>query len=284
MAEAYNKGNGPQGFSPEERSINMREEKIFSFLTFFANHPILVVICIVFTLCDIVLLTCVIYDRIQRKETTELRSSYNEILKNKEELDGQLKGMRDSYERLSSNFNHTETMYKELEKRTSELQTKLDSRVASLSADLSSCQSTNLDFISQIAAKESSSVSMKNKIYEYELMTTSFKKLLAPQLILEPTWIKTAEVLTAFDGNCEIFIDEASDKNPCLKNQATSISLKIENSKSVLCVQIDQPESFKYKGKKYFICLLGVKEEEQSRHYLVSILKEPQKYDKTVAR
>ena len=277
MAGAYNKGNGPQGFSPEERCIDMREEKIFSFLTFFANHPILVVICMVFTVCDIVLLTCFIYNQIERKETTELRSSYNEILKNKEELDGQLKGMRDSYERLSNNFNHTETMYKELEKRTSELQTRLDSRVASLSADLTACQNTNLDFISQIAGKESSFVSMRNQVYDYELTTTAFRKLFSQQLILEPTWIKTGEVLTAFDGNCEIVIDEASNKTQCLKSQGTSISLKIENSRNDLCVQIDQPESFKYKGKKYFIYLLGVKEVEQSRHYLVSILKEPRK-------
>lgn len=255
----------------------MREEKIFSFLSFFANNPILAAICIVFFVADIVLLSCIIYDRIHRKEVMELRSSYNEIQKSKEELDVMLKGMRDSYDQMSKKLNRMDSLYQELEKRTSEAQPGLDSRAASLTADLNSCQSTNLDFISQLSGKESTIVSLRNQLRDYEEITAGLKKLLAQQLALEPTWIKAGEVFTAFNGDFVIVVDEASDKNQCRKGSTAAVSLKSESDKRILCVQMDQPESFKYKGKRYFIDVLGVRENERAREYLVSILKEREK-------
>jgi len=252
----------------------MREEKIFSFLSFFVNNPILAAICIVFFLGDIVLLTCIIYYRINREEVIELRSSYNEMRKSKEEVDVLLKGIRDSYEQVSKKFNRVDTMYKELEKRTAEAQTGLDSRVASLTADLNSCQSTNLHFISQISDKESEIVSLRNQLRDYEETTAGLKKLLARQLALEPTWIKAGEVFTAFSGDFVMVVDEASDKSQCLEGSSAAVSLKSENEKKTLCVRMDQPESFTYKGKRYLLDLLGIRENGQTREYLVSILKD----------
>jgi len=267
-------GRGTEPQDAGTRFINMREEKIFSFLSFFVNNPILAAICIVFFLGDIVLLTCIIYYRIHREEVIELRSSYNEIRKSKEELDAVLKGMRDSYDQMSKKFNRVDTMYKELEKRTGEAQTGLDSRVASLTADLNTCQSTNLHFISQISDKDSTIVSLRNQLHDYEETTAGLKKLLVRQLALEPTWIKAGEVFTAFSGDFVIVFDEASDKSQCREGSTAAVSLKSENDKRTLCVRMDQPESFTYKGKKYFLDLLGVRENEQTREYLVSILKE----------
>ncbi len=255
----------------------MREEKIYSFLRFFADNPILAAICIVFFLSDLVLLTCIIYDRVHRREVTELRSSYIEIRKGKEELDALLKGVRESYDQVSKKFNRMDAMYKELEKRTGEAQPELDSRVASLTSDLNTCQNTNLNFISQISDKESTIASLTNQLHDYEQITSGLKKLLVQQLALEPTWIKAGEVFTAFDGDFVIVIEDASDKNQCVKGSAAAVSLKSENDKTLLCVRMDQPESFKYKGKRYFIDLLGVRETEQTREYLVSILKERKK-------
>jgi predicted RNase H-like nuclease (RuvC/YqgF family) len=263
-----------QNFSPWGRYTSMREKKIFSFLSFLSNNPILAMICIVFFIADIVLLTCIIYDRIHRKEVMEMRSNYNELRKSKEELDGMLKGMRASYDQMSKKLNSMDPMHNELEKRTGQAQPGLDSSVASLTADLNICQSTNLNFISQISDKESTIGSLKNQLHDYEEITAGLKKLLAQQLALEPTWIKAGEVFTAFNGDFVIVVDEASDKNQCMKGSTAAVSLKSKNDKRILCVQMDQPESFKYKGKKYFIDLLGVRENEQTREYLVSILKE----------
>lgn len=268
--------NAPGNFSHEGRCIDMREDKIFSFLSFLAKNPILAAICIMFFVGDVVLLTCIIYDRIHRKEVMELQSGFDEMRKSKEESDNLLKGMRDSYEQLSKEINRTNAMYRDLEKRTSEAQPVRDPKMASLAADLNTCQSKNLDFISQISGEESTIGSLRNQLHDDEEITAGLKKLLVQKLALGPTWIKSGEVLTAFNGDFAIAVEEASEKNQCSKG-STSVSLKSENDKRILCVRMDQPESFKNKGKTYFIDLLGEREKEQTREYLVSILKEREK-------
>jgi len=252
----------------------MREDRIFSFLSFLVNNPILAAICIVSSIADVVLLTCVIYDRIHLKEVIELRSSYDEIRKGKEESDDLLKDMRYRYDQMSEKFNSLDTIYRELENRTSESQTRSDSTVASLTADLHSCQDTNLNFISQMSDKESTIVSLRNQLHNYEEITAGLKRLFVQRLALDPTWIKAGETLSPFNDDFVVVVEETSDKNQCMKGSTAAVSLKSENDKRTLCVRLDQPESFKYKGKKYFLDLLGVRENEQIHEYLISILKE----------
>lgn len=146
----------------------MKEEKIFSFVHYLASNPILSLICVLFFIGDIVLTTCIIYDRIHRREVMEFRNSYNELWKSRDRLSVLLEEIRDNYNRESQKLNRTEEMYKKLEKRTRDAQAALDSKLSSLTADLHTCQNVNLDFISKISRKDSEITTLKDRLHVYE--------------------------------------------------------------------------------------------------------------------
>ena len=87
----------------------------------------------------------------------------------------------------------------------------------------------------------------------------SFKEMLAPFLILEPTLVGSGETTMAFDGNLGIVLYEASDTSKCHKDSVAVSYLINGTDKKKLCLRTGKPESFKYQGKKYLLNLLESK-------------------------
>ena len=102
----------------------------------------------------------------------------------------------------------------------------------------------------------------------------SFKEMLAPFLILEPTLVGSGETTMAFDGNLGIVLYEASDTSKCHKDSVAVSYLINGTDKKKLCLRTGKPASFKYQGKKYLLNLLESKESKGTHHYCISILKE----------
>lgn len=119
----------------------MRGE-IFSFL---ADRPVLATICVLFFVADIVLLDHIITDRIHLKEIGRYQYEIKELQIANQKMD-------DKYSKLNN-------MYKETEARNHETQGKFDSQISSLTANLNSCQDTNLKFITKIREQDSEKAS-----------------------------------------------------------------------------------------------------------------------------
>ncbi|MGO9314084.1 MAG: hypothetical protein ACLQDI_15290 [Syntrophobacteraceae bacterium] len=255
----------------------MKEKKKFSFRSFFVNSPIITTICIMLLFGDIVWLTYLVTSRINHKEMRELRNSNNELNKSKAALNDLYEKLMINYNQVNDKCNRLDTMYKELERKSQELQSILDPRISSLTSDLNTCQNKNLEFITAMANKDSTIASQENRLHDYEQSLGLMEKLFVQQMALEPTWIKAGQVFTAFNNDVAIVVDEASGKNRCPRGSAATVRLNIGKDKKNLCLQMDHQEVFTYKGKKYFFSLLEVRENDQAHEYLVSILKEKSK-------
>ncbi len=237
----------------------MRGE-IFSFL---ADRPVLATICVLFFVADIVLLDHIITDRIHLKEIGRYQYEIKELQIANQKMD-------DKYSKLNN-------MYKETEARNHETQGKFDSQISSLTANLNSCQDTNLKFITKIREQDSEKASLGNDLRDREEKLDALRRLFAQQLALEPTWIKAGEVFSALDGDVAVTVDEASDKARCPKEAAAVAYLESGSGKKDLCLQMDRPQTFTVKGKKLLVHLLGVRGDEPPHEYLVSIVKEREK-------
>jgi hypothetical protein len=252
----------------------MREKKKFSFRGFFANSPVITAICIMLLLGDSVWLTYLVTNRIHHKEVRELRNNNNELNKSKAALNSLYEKLLDNYNQVNDKCDHLDTMYKELKRKSQDPQNIPDSRISSLTADLNTCQSKNLEFITAMATRDSTIASLENRLHDHEQSLGRMERLFVQQMALEPTWIKAGEVFTAFNDDVAIVVDEASDKSRCPRGSAATVHLNIGKDKKNLCLQVDRQEVFTYKGKKYFFSLLEVRENDQAHEYLVSILKE----------
>ena len=257
-----------------ERYGSMSGKKKFSFQGFFASSPIITAICILFLVGDIVWLVYLVTNRIHQDEVRELRNSNSELKKSKAALSGLYEKLNRNYNQVNEKCNRLDAMYIELEKRSQGPQPIPDSQISSLTADLNTCQNKNLEFITAMTNKDSTIESLENQLHDYEQRLGRLEKLFVQQMALEPTWIKAGEVFTAFNNDVAIVVDEASDKNRCPRGSTAIVRLNIGKAGKNLCLQMDRPEVFTYKGKKYLLSLLEVRENDRTREYLVSILKE----------
>ncbi len=223
---------------------------------------------------DIVWLTYLVTNRIHYKEVRQLRNSNNELSENNVALNSLYEKLLDNYNQVNDKCSRLDTMYKELEKSSQGPQSIPDSQISSLTADLNTCQNKNLEFITAMANKDSTIASLENKLHDHEQSLGRMERLFVQQMALEPTWVKAGEVLTAFNDDVAIVVDEASDKNQCPRGSAATAHLNMGKGKRNLCLQIDRQAVFMHKGKKYFFSLLEVRENDQAHEYLVSILKE----------
>jgi predicted RNase H-like nuclease (RuvC/YqgF family) len=247
----------------------MRGEK-FSFPDLFANNPILAAICVLFLLADIVLLDHIISDRIHQKEIRQNEYKIEKLQNSNNELN-------DKYNKINDMYSHIDAMYKELELRNHETQLKVDSKISSLTANLNTCQDSNLKFITKFKEQDSEAASLKNDLHDHAERLNALKKLFAQQLVLEPTWIRAGEVSRALSDDVTLTIDEASDKSLCPKDSPAVVHFVSGSGKKDLCLNMDQPQTFTYNGKKFFLHLLGIKGDEPPHGYLVAIVKEREK-------
>jgi predicted RNase H-like nuclease (RuvC/YqgF family) len=250
----------------------MKKDKIYFFLDYLIDNPILTGICIVFVIANIVLLTCIIYDRIHQKEVNALNNTCVELIENRDELSGLLEGMRRDYEQVSEKLNRMDAKFKELERQTRDAQAGLNSKISSLTADLHTCQNVNVNFISEIKEKETSILSLSSRLSDYEKVTVGLKKIFSEKLVLEPTWIKGGEPYTVSNVDFVIVIDEPAENSQCLEGSTAAVRLVAGDDKKTLCVGIDRPERFRHKKKNYSVDLLAVGDAERNHEYLVSIV------------
>ena len=245
----------------------MKAER-FSFPGFFANNPFIFAVCVLFLIADVVLLDHVIADRTYRKWMIQYESRLNGLqISNKE--------LNEKYRQLNANYTQIESMYKNIEVQNHETLLKVDSKVSSLTENLSTCQDANLGFIAQINENDSVKASLENKLHDYEQKVDSLQRLFARQLALEPTWIKAGEVYSAHGDDLAVTVDESADKKGCPKESSAVAHLVSGGGKTDLCLQMDRPQTFTHKGKKLLLHLLGVRENEPSHDYLVSIVRGP---------
>ncbi|MGC9966384.1 MAG: hypothetical protein ABSE08_13360 [Syntrophobacteraceae bacterium] len=247
----------------------MRGER-FSFPDFFSNNPILAAICVVFLVGDIVLLDHIVTDRVHQKEITRYQYEIKALQNTNEK-------MNDKYSQLNDLYKFVDHKYKELEARNNETQMKIDSQISSLTANLNSCQDTNLSFITKMKEQDSETASLRNDLRDSEEKLAALRNLFAQQLALGPSWIKAGEVSRAFGDDVAVVVDESSDRGQCPKEAAAVVHLDSGGGKRDLCLQMDRPQTFTYKGKKLLLHLLGVRENEPPHEYLVSIVKEREK-------
>lgn len=234
----------------------MREDKILSFLNYLADNPVLTFVCIIFFVADIVLGTCIIYQQIHRKEMMQLGSRYAQV--------------RESRDRLSDLLKETQAKYTQVSQQLN----RIDGLSKKLTADLHTCQNTNLGFITQILKKDSAIKGLQKQLRNEEQVSGALKTLFARQLALGPTWVEASQSFTTPGGDFSIEVGNPSGMDRCPKGSTAIFSLFRGKDKKTLCVGMDRPKSFKLKGKEYSFELLGVGQSEKGRKYLISILRE----------
>jgi hypothetical protein len=146
--------------------------------------------------------------------------------------------------------------------------------LASALKDLETAGVDALKLRGELGAKLSEIEALNDDRQAVELKYTGFKKMLAPYLILEPTWVSSGETVLVFGGKLILVLYEVSDASKCHKDSAAFSYLISGTDKTKLCLRTGKPESFKYQGKKYLFDLLESKESEGAHRYCISILKE----------
>ncbi len=245
----------------------MKAER-FSLSSLFANRPIIFAVCILFLIADVALLNHIITDRIYHKWMNQ----YEYRLKG---LQVRNKELNDKYHQLNEIYARLESMYKNMEVQKHEALSEIDAKVSSLTENLNTCQDTNLEFIARINGNDSTKASLENDLHDHEQRLDSLKRVFARELALEPTWIRAGEVFSAQGDDLAVTVDESADNKGCPKESPAVVHIVSGGDKRDLCLQMDRPQTFSHKGKKLLLHLLGIRENEPPRYYLVSIVKAP---------
>jgi predicted RNase H-like nuclease (RuvC/YqgF family) len=235
---------------------------------FFANNPIIFAVCALFLIVDVVVLDHIVANRTYRKWMNQYESRLKSVQSSNNELN-------DKYRQLNENYIKLDSMYKNMEIQNHESLDEVNTKVSSLTANLNTCQDTNLGFIAKINENESAKASLENDLHDYEQRLDSLKRLFARQLALEPTWIKAGEAYSVQGDDLAVTVDESGDKKGCPKESPAVVHLESKGGKRDFCLQMDQPQTFTHKGEKLLLHLLGVRENEPPHYYLVSIVKGP---------
>lgn len=102
----------------------------------------------------------------------------------------------------------------------------------------------------------------------------TFKDVLAPYLILEPTWSSSGQSTSLFDGNLTVALYQISPEDKSHKGAAAFAYLIEGKHKRKLFLQTGKPELFYYRGQKFLFNLLKSTEGQFKPHYFFTILRE----------
>jgi len=185
--------------------------------------------------------------------------------------------LQNSLQKLENEYNNLESQYRDLASRldiAEQKNTQTASESASAWKDLETARVDALRLRGELDDKLSEIEALNADRQALEQKCNGFKEMLAPYLILEPTWVGSGETTTAFDGNLISVLYEVSDTSKCPKDSAAVGYLISGTDKKKLCLRTGKPESFKYKGNTYLFNLLESKQSEGAHRYCISILKE----------
>ncbi len=240
-------------------------------------HPVILLVCIV---CLIGLSVLATYLIMGVKYQSQKDNNDQEILtvrKDYKALADRDIELRNSLQKLENEYSKLEAQYKDLASRFDSVEQKniqTTSQLAAASKDLETAKADALRLTGELDAKLSEIEALNANREALEQKYVGFKEMLAPDLILEPTWVGSGETTSAFDGNLLIVLYEATNTSKCYKD-STAVSYLISGvTKMKLCLRTGKPESFKYRGKKYLLNLIESSGSDEAQHYCISILKE----------
>ncbi len=194
----------------------------------------------------------------------------------KSQIYNQNKQIIEDHKRIAILTNKNANLYISI--KTSQCdQNAIYSKYNDLVSKLHSCTATNADITAQLTSvldnlKSAHANTIKLKDVISNLQT--FKSIVAPYVVLAPTWVGSGVGTPAFDGNLMIIIYEKSQNDKSCK-ESSIIGYLIENThKQKLCLKTRQPGTFKYQRNEYLLDLLDSQETpDKSRRYCISILK-----------
>ena len=135
----------------------------------------------------------------------------------------------------------------------------LKSQNEDLASELNSSQLRNTKLDSKLTSalddlKLSKADAIKAKGVTEELLI--FKDIIAPYVVLEPTWVRSGVGTSAFNGNITIVFYENSQNHKCV-DTSSSICYFIEKKhKRILCLEARKPDIFTYHHNQYLLNLL----------------------------
>ncbi len=199
------------------------------------------------------------------KLSNQLRDKNQELLtdqKNNKALADKNIELLNSLQKLDNEYSKLEPQYKGLASRLDSAEQKnmqKASELAEVSKDLETAKAQVITLTGELEAL--------NKKYN------DLKVMLAPHLVLGPTWVSSGKRTMVLDGNLAVVLHEASGNDNCPKDSAAFSYLISSTDKRRLCLRAGKPEGFKYQGKKYLFNLLESKRSEEAYNYCVSIIK-----------
>ena len=239
-------------------------------------RPITLLVCFV---CLLGLSAAAISLIVHVRYRSRLENSEQEVLsvqKNNKALADQNIELRNSLQKLEDEYSKLEPRYKDLESRLDAAKQKnmqMASKLATASKDLESAKAGVLRLTDELDAKLSEIVALNANRQTLEQKYDDLKEMLAPHLVLEPTWVRPGEATQAFDGNLLIILYQASEKDKCHKDSMAVSYLISGKDKKKLCLETGKPENFTYQGKRYVFNLLQSKESGGTHRYCIYIIK-----------
>jgi len=235
---------------------------------------------LVYFVCLIGLSVAATYSFVHAKYLKQLNNKDLELLdvqkSNKALADGNIE-LQNSLLKAGNDYGKLEAQYKDLASKLDTVGRKnaeTASELEAASKDLEAAKADAGKLADELEAKSSETDALNAGRQTLEKKYDSYQEMLAPYLVLEPTWVSPAETTRAFDGNLLVVLYTASDKGKCYKDTVALCYLFSGANKEVLCLRTGQPESFKYQGKKYLFNLVEAKDTETAKRYCISIFKQ----------
>jgi septal ring factor EnvC (AmiA/AmiB activator) len=240
-------------------------------------RPITLLVCFVCLIGLSVSATYIIYDAKYKKQSGNKDQEILAVQENNKSLSDKNIELQNSLQKLGNEYSNLESQYKHLASKLDTAEQKNTQTASELAAALKELETAKADVFKltgELDAKLSEIEALNADRQVLELKYNGFKEMLAPHLVLEPTWVNSGETTPAFDGNLLLVLYEVSDTSKCHKDSAAFSYLISGKDKIKLCLRTGKPESFKYQGKKYLFNLLESKESKGAHRYCISILKE----------
>jgi hypothetical protein len=240
-------------------------------------HPITLLVCFVCLIGLSVSATYLVGYAKYKKQSENKAREVLAVQENNKSLSDKNAALENSLQKLENEYSNMESQYKDFAFKLDTAEQKNTQTASELASDLKDLETARVDTLKlrdELDAKLSEIEALNADRQALGLKYNGFKKMLAPYLVLEPTWVSSGETTRAFNGKLLIVLYEVSEVDKCQKGSAAFSYLISGRDKEKVCLRTGKPESFKYQGKKYLFNLLESKENEGAHRYCISILQE----------
>jgi len=240
-------------------------------------HPVILLVCLV---CMIGLSVSAAYLIMHAKYQGQVDNKDQQSLtvqKNNKALSDRNSELSNSLQKLQNEYGNLEAQYRDLASRLDSAEQKSMKTASELAGALKELKTAKTDasrLTNQLDAKLSEIEDLNADRQALQEKYNDFKEMLAPNLVLEPTWVNSGETALAFDGNLLIVLYQTSEKDKCQKDSVAVCYLIRGAEKKKLCLRTGKPEDFTYQYKTYLLNLLESKESEGVHRYCIYIMKQ----------